>query len=129
MTIFGWIQILLYCAIIVAITPVLGGYMTRVFNGEHTFLSLLVRPIEVALYKLGGVDAEREQGWLTYTVAMLFFHVGGFLILYAIMRFQAALPLNPAEQSQVAPDLTFNTAISFITTTNCQNYGGESTMS
>jgi K+-transporting ATPase ATPase A chain len=129
MTTIGWIQILLYCAIIVAIVPVLGGYMTRVFNGERTFLSPLLRPVEVALYTIGGVDEKREQGWLTYTIAMLLFHVGGFLILYAIMRFQAALPFNPAEQTAVAPDLSFNTAISFITNTNWQNYGGEGTMS
>ena len=129
MTLIGWIQILLYCAIIVAITPVLGRYMTRVFNGERTFLSPILRPIETVLYSIGGVDAKREQHWLTYTVAMLFFHVGGFLILYALMRFQAVLPFNPAEQSAVAEDLSFNTAVSFITNTNWQSYGGESTMS
>jgi K+-transporting ATPase ATPase A chain len=85
--------------------------------------------VEAALYWVGGVDEKREQHWLTYTVAMLLFHVGGFAILYALMRFQAVLPFNPAEQSAVAPDLTFNTAISFITNTNWQNYGGESTLS
>jgi K+-transporting ATPase ATPase A chain len=129
MTTIGWIQILLYCAIIVALTPVLGAYMTHVFNGERTLLSPVLRPVEAALYWAGGIDEKREQHWLTYTVAMLFFHVGGFFILYALMRFQAALPFNPAEQSAVAPDLAFNTAISFITNTNWQNYGGEGTMS
>lgn len=129
MTVVGWIQIILYCAIIVAITPLLGGYMTRVFNGERTFLSPVLRPIETALYRIGGIDEKHEQHWLSYTVAMLLFHVGGFLILYALMRFQAALPFNPAEQSAVAPDLTFNTAVSFITNTNWQNYGGEGAMS
>ena len=129
MTTIGWIQILLYCAIIVALTPVLGAYMTRVFNGERTFLSPVLRPIEAALYWAGGVDEKREQHWLTYTVAMLLFHVGGFAILYALMRLQAVLPFNPAEQSAVAPDLAFNTAVSFITNTNWQNYGGESTLS
>src|SRR5260221_4559927 len=129
MTMIGWIQILLYCAIIVALTPVLGAYMTRVFTGERTLLSPVLRPLEAALYWAGGVDEKREQHWLTYTVAMLFFHVGGFLILYALMRLQALLPFNPAEQSAVAPDLAFNTAISFITNTNRQNYGGESTLS
>ena len=103
--------------------------MTRVFNGERTFLSLVLRPVEIVLYRIGGVDEKREQHWLTYTVAMLFFHVGGFLILYFLMRLQAVLPFNPAEQSAVAPDLAFNTAVSFITNTNWQNYGGESTMS
>jgi K+-transporting ATPase ATPase A chain len=129
MTTIGWIQILLYCAIIVAITPVLGAYMTRVFNGERTFLSPVLRPVEAVLYGIGGVDEKREQSWLIYTVSMLFFHVGGFLILYGLMRFQAVLPFNPAEQSAVAPDLSFNTAVSFITNTNWQNYGGESTLS
>ncbi len=129
MTVIGWIQILLYCVIIAAIVPVLGGYMTRVFNGERTFLSPVLRPVEAALYWTGGVDERREQHWTTYTVGMLFFHVGGFLILYALMRLQALLPFNPAEQSAVAEDLSFNTSVSFITNTNWQNYGGESTLS
>ena len=103
--------------------------MTRVFNGERTFLSPVLRPVEAALYWAGGVDEKREQHWLTYTVAMLLFHVGGFLILYALLRLQASLPFNPAGQSAVAPDLAFNTAVSFITNTNWQNYGGEGTMS
>ncbi|HEV2629261.1 MAG TPA: potassium-transporting ATPase subunit KdpA [Pseudolabrys sp.] len=129
MTVIGWVQIVLYCAIIVALTPVLGGYMTRVFNGERTFLSPVLRPVEALLYRVGGVNEKSEQGWLAYTIAMLLFHVGGFVILYALMRLQASLPFNPADQSAVAPDLSFNTAISFITNTNWQNYGGESTMS
>jgi potassium-transporting ATPase potassium-binding subunit len=129
MTTIGWIQVLLYCAIIVAITPVLGGYMTRVFNGERTFLSPVLRPVEAAIYWAGGVDEKREQHWLMYVVGMLLFHVGGFLILYVLMRVQALLPFNPAEQTAVAPDLSFNTAVSFITNTNWQNYGGEGTLS
>src|ERR1700736_4136201 len=133
MTVIGWIQILLYCAIIVAIVPVLGGYMTRVFNGERTFLSPVLRPVETVLYRIGGVDERREQTWVMYVIGMLFFHVGGFLILYVLQRTQAILPLqslfNPAGQSAVAEDLSFNTAVSFITNTNWQNYGGESTMS
>src|SRR5437660_6302474 len=129
MTIIGWIQIILYCAIVVALVKPLGWYMTQVFNGEHTLLSPVLRPVEIVLYRLGGVDEKREQHWLTYTVAMLFFHIGGFLIIYELMRLQALLPFNPAEQSAVAPDLSFNTAVSFITNTNWQNYGGESTLS
>src|ERR1700726_2844693 len=115
MTVNGWIQIALFCAIIIAITPALGGYMTKVFNGERTFLSPILHPVEVVIYKIAGVDERREQGWLMYTVGMLLFHVGGFLILYALMRLQALLPYNPAEQSAVAPDLSFNTPVSFIT--------------
>jgi potassium-transporting ATPase potassium-binding subunit len=129
MTVIGWIQILLFCAIVVALVKPLGWYMTRVFKGERTFLSPLLRPVEAGLYWIGGVDEKREQHWLTYTVSMLLFHVGGFLILYAVLRLQAILPFNPAGQSAVAEDLSFNTAISFITNTNWQNYGGESTMS
>jgi K+-transporting ATPase ATPase A chain len=130
MTVIGWIQILLYCAIIVAIVPFLGGYMTRVFNGERTFLSPILRPVETVLYSIGGVDERREQTWVMYVVGMLFFHIGGFLILYALMRLQGVIPyFNPAGQSGVAEDLSFNTAVSFITNTNWQNYGGESTMS
>jgi len=129
MTVIGWIQILLYIAIILAITPVLGAYMTRVFNGERTFLSPVLRPVEAAIYWAGGVDEKREQDWLMYTVGMLLFHVGGFLILYVLMRVQGVLPFNPAGQTAVAPDLSFNTAVSFITNTNWQNYGGEGTMS
>src|ERR1700757_1033364 len=133
MTVIGWVQIALYCAIIVAITPVLGAYMTRVFNGERTWLTPVLRPLEIAIYRTAGVDERREQTWVMYVVGMLFFHVGGFLILYLLQRAQAVLPLqelfNPAGQSAVAEDLSFNTAVSFITNTNWQNYGGESTMS
>jgi K+-transporting ATPase ATPase A chain len=129
MTFIGWIQIVLFCAIIAAIVKPLGLYMTRVFNGDRTIFSIILRPIETALYAIAGVDKDREQHWMTYTVSMLLFHVGGFLIIYVLMRLQAQLPFNPAEQSAVAPDLSFNTAISFITNTNWQNYGGESTLS
>src|SRR5262245_61804376 len=129
MTAIGWIQIILYCAIIVALVKPLGWYMTRVFNGERTFLSPVLRPVEAGLYWISGVDDKREQHWLTYTVAMLLFHVGGVLIIYGLMRLQAFLPFNPAGQGAVAEDLSFNTAISFITNTNWQNYGGESTIS
>ena len=129
MTIIGWIQILLYCAIVVALVKPLGAYMTHVFKGERTWLSPVLRPVERAIYWAGGVDEAREQSWLMYAVGMLLFHVGGFLILYALLRFQALLPFNPAGQSAVAEDLSFNTAASFITNTNWQNYGGESTLS
>ncbi len=129
MTAIGWFQIILFCAIIVGLAKPLGWYMTRIFNGERTFLSPVLRPVEAGLYWIGGVDEKREQHWLTYAVAMLLFHVGGFLVIYGLMRLQAVLPFNPQEQSAVAPDLAFNTAISFITNTNWQNYGGESTLS
>jgi K+-transporting ATPase ATPase A chain len=129
MTINGWIQIAIFCAIVAALVKPLGWYMTAVFNGERTFLSPVLRPVETGLYRLGGVEEKREQNWLTYTVAMLFFHVGGFLILYALLRLQGFLPFNPQGMTAVPEYLTFNTAISFITNTNWQNYGGESTLS
>jgi K+-transporting ATPase A subunit len=129
MTVIGWIQILLFCAIVIALVTPLGGYMTRVFGGEHTFLSPILRPIEIGLYRVSGVDETREQHWLTYTVAMLFFHVAGFLVLYVLLRIQGLLPFNPAGMTAVPEALSLNTAISFITNTNWQNYGGESTLS
>jgi K+-transporting ATPase ATPase A chain len=129
MTALGWFQILLYCAIILAITPVLGAYMTRVFSGEPTFLTPVLRPVELAIYKIAGINERQEQHAVTYTVGMLLFHLGGLFIIYALMRLQAFLPFNPAEQSAVSEDLSFNTAVSFITNTNWQNYGGESTLS
>ena len=129
MTVNGWIQIALYCAAIVALVKPLGLYMTRVFSGERTFLSPVLRPVERGLYTMAGIDERHEQSWLSYLVAMIFLHVGGFLLLYALLRLQAVLPFNPAGQSAVAPDLAFNTAVSFVTNTNWQNYGGESTLS
>jgi K+-transporting ATPase ATPase A chain len=129
MTLVGWIQIVIYCASIVALVSPLGWYMTRVFNGERVFLSPLLRPLETALYRVGGIDERREQNWLGYTIGMLLFNAAGFTLLYAVLRLQALLPLNPADQSAVPPDLAFNTAVSFVTNTNWQNYGGESTLS
>jgi K+-transporting ATPase ATPase A chain len=129
MTFIGWFQIVLYCAVIIALVVPLGWYMTRVFNGERTCLSPVLRPVEAALYRVGGVDEKREQHWLTYAVAMLLFHVPAFLLLYGMMRFQEFLPINPAGMSAVPEDLSFNTTASFLTNTNWQNYGGESTMS
>src|SRR6202167_5475178 len=129
MTVIGWVQILLYFAIIVAITPVLGTYITRVFNCERTWLTPILRPVEIAIYKLAGVDERQEQHALTYTVGMLLFHVGGLLILYVLMRAQYYLPFNPEGQTAVEQGLSFNTAMSFITNTNWQNYAGENTMS
>src|SRR4030095_6472763 len=129
MTMTGFIQIALFCAIVLALTPLLGGYMTRVFNGEQTWLTPVLRPVEAFLYRVSGVAEKQEQHWTTYTVSMLLFHVGGFVLLYGLMRLQAVLPFNPAGQDAVAPDLAFNTAASFVTNTNWQNYGGESTMS
>ena len=129
MTLNGWIQIALYSAIVLALVKPLGSYMTRVFTGERTLLSPVLGPIERGLYRVSGIDDRQEQHWLAYTGAVILFHVLGFAVLYAILRLQAVLPLNPADQSAVAPDLAFNTSTSFITNTNWQSYGGETTLS
>src|SRR5260370_12353985 len=126
MTVIGWVQILLYCAIVAALVVPLGGYMTRVFNGERTFLSPLLRPVEAALYRIGGVDERREQHWITYTVSMLFFHIGGFLILYALMRRQAGLRFNPAGQAAVEPGLSLCTPGNLIHLSKLHNLSHES---
>jgi K+-transporting ATPase ATPase A chain len=129
MTINGWLQIALFSALIILIVKPLGSYMTRVFNGERTFLSPALAPVERGIYWLCGVDERREQGWVVYAVAMLLFSLAGFLSLYALMRLQALLPFNPAGQSAVEQGLAFNTAMSFDTNTNWQSYVPETTMS
>jgi len=124
MTANGWIQIALFClAIIVCVKP-LGLYMARVFEGEIKFLA----PVERFLYRLCGVKGE-EQHWTTYTIAMLAFSIVGFVSLYLIQRLQAVLPFNPQGLAGVGPDLSFNTSVSFVTNTNWQSYGGETTLS
>ncbi|APO71384.1 potassium-transporting ATPase A subunit (plasmid) [Rhizobium gallicum] len=129
MTLNGWLQILLYCGIVLVLVKPLGGYMTRVFNGERTFLSPVLVPIERGLYAIAGTSEREEQHWTSYAFSMLLFNFLGVLVLYALMRLQAGLPYNPAGMSSVPPDLSFNTAVSFVTNTNWQNYGGEGTMS
>src|SRR3977135_3715088 len=129
MTMNGWIQIALYSVIIIAITKPFGGYLTRVFNGERTWLSPVFRPVERAVYGISGVDEKDEQHWVTYGVAMLLFSVAGFLSLYALQRFPAVLPFNPQGFPAVGEDLAFNTAMSFVTNTNWQSYVPETTMS
>ncbi|HTP84431.1 MAG TPA: potassium-transporting ATPase subunit KdpA [Alphaproteobacteria bacterium] len=129
MTANGWLQIAIYCVLILAVTKPLGAYMARVFEGERTFLSPVLGPIERAIYAVCGVNEREEQHWVTYTVAMLFFSIAGFVSLYALQRLQDVLPFNPQGMSAVSPDSSFNTAVSFVTNTNWQGYGGESTMS
>lgn len=129
MTLNGWIQILAFCGIIILLVKPLGGYMTRVFSGERTFLSPILAPVERGLYRLAGTSEREEQHWTTYTASLLLFNLAGFLLLYTLQRFQGNLPFNPMGLSSVPADLAFNTAASFVTNTNWQNYGGESTMS
>ncbi|MER9869852.1 potassium-transporting ATPase subunit KdpA [Mesorhizobium sp. M0136] len=129
MTIYGWLQILVYCGIVVLLAKPLGGYMYRVFSGERTFLSSILAPLERRLYRISGTSEREEQHWTSYAAALLFFNLAGFLVLYLLQRLQGGLPYNPAGMTAVEPGLAFNTAASFMTNTNWQNYGGESTMS
>jgi len=129
MTAIGWLQIAILFALVIVCVKPLGAYMARVFQGERTFLAFALAPVERILYRVAGVDPAKEQGWFTYTLAMIAFNAAGFLLLYLFMRLQGVLPLNPQGFSAVAPDLAFNTAISFVTNTNWQAYGGETTMS
>ncbi|ADP72478.1 potassium-transporting ATPase, A subunit [Rhodomicrobium vannielii ATCC 17100] len=128
MTLAGWAQILVFCAIVVASAKPLGAYMTHVFAGERTFLSFILSPVERIFYALAGVDPKAEQRWSAYALSMLAFNFAGFLLLYAILRLQDLLPLNPQGMGGMPPDLALNTAASFVTNTNWQNYGGESTL-
>ena len=129
MNLNGWLQILLYLALILAVTKPLGVFMTRVFNRERTFLDPVLRPLERLLYRCTGVDEEREMNWIEYGVAMLLFSAASMLLLYLIQRVQGVLPFNPQRLGKVAPDLAFNTAASFTTNTNWQAYTPETTMS
>lgn len=129
MTVNGWAQIVFFLAVLGLLVKPLGVYMARVFEGEKTFLSPIVSPVERFFYRLAGVSAQDEMDWKTYTVAMLLFNAIGFLFLYLLLRLQGLLPLNPRQMGPVAPDLAWNTTASFVTNTNWQNYSGEQTMS
>jgi potassium-transporting ATPase potassium-binding subunit len=129
MTANGWLQIGIYIVILFAVTKPLGVFMTRVFAGEKTFLDPVLRPIERLVYRLSGVDEKREMEWKEYAIAMLLFSVVSMLALYLIERVQLWLPWNPQHFVNVEAHLAFNTAASFTTNTNWQNYSGESTMS
>jgi K+-transporting ATPase ATPase A chain len=129
MTLVGWLQIAVFTVVVIALARPLGGYMTRVFNGEKTFLSIILRPVEIVFYAIAGVKANQEQSWKSYALAMLLFNAVGFGSLYAILRLQNLLPLNPQGFAALSEHLSFNTAVSFVTNTNWQSYGGESTMS
>jgi K+-transporting ATPase ATPase A chain len=128
MTSNGWLQIALFGAIVIAITKPFGGYMNRVFAGERTFLSPLLRPVERFVYWCCGVEETKEQSWRIYAVSMLVFSVTGFVTLYALQRLQWYLPFNPQGQVGVEQVLAFNTSVSFVTNTNWQSYVPETTM-
>jgi K+-transporting ATPase ATPase A chain len=129
MTVNGWLQIAAFFVVLFLLTKPVGAFMARVFAREKTFLDPVLRPIERLIYRLSGVEEQREMDWKEYTVAMLLFSAVSMLVLYAIERTQQWLPWNPQHFPAVPAALAFNTAASFTTNTNWQNYGGESTMS
>ena len=128
MSIAGWLQIILVLALVVVAAVPLGGYIVRVLAGEHNLLSPVLAPVERGFYRAAGVDERKEHGWLAYTMAMLIFSLFHLLVLYAMQRLQNYLPLDPQGFDPVAPDLAFNTSMSFVTNTNWQNYAGETTL-
>jgi K+-transporting ATPase ATPase A chain len=125
----GLSQIILFCAIIIALTPILGGYMARVFTGQRNLLTPLIEPVEQRLYAAAGITAAHEQHWTRYALSVLLVNFLGFVLLYGILRLQHILPLNPQGFGPLSPDLAFNTSASFVTNTNWQAYSGETTMS
>jgi potassium-transporting ATPase potassium-binding subunit len=130
MDIFGWIQLALYILILLLLTKPIGLYLVRVLDAQgKTFLDQFMKPVEGLLYRMLGVNPKEEQSWKQYTVSMLLFSLVGLLFTYGVLRLQHFLPLNPQGLGPVSPDLAFNTAASFTTNTNWQNYGGESTLS
>jgi K+-transporting ATPase ATPase A chain len=129
MTAIGWLQAVVFFLIVLALTKPLGSYMARVFAGERTWLSPVLAPVEKLIYRICGVREDEEMSWYVYAFSMLAFSLIGLVYLYALLRTQKWLPLNPAHIDNMAPDLAWNTAVSFMTNTNWQFYSGESAMS
>src|SRR5580704_12999199 len=131
MTSTGFLQILVFFGLVLLITKPVGLFMSRLLQGQRTFLHPVLRPIEVLVYKLCGIREAEEQRWTQYAASLLSFSLFSFLFVYAFQRLQGLLPLNPQGfgTAQMPPDLAFNTAVSFVTNTNWQAYSGESTMS
>jgi K+-transporting ATPase ATPase A chain len=129
MTAIGWLQAIVFFLIVLALTKPIGLYMTRVFNGERTWLSPVLAPVEKVVYRLSGVRENEEMTWYVYALAVLAFSLISFAYLYILLRTQKWLPFNPQHFDNLAPDLAFNTTASFVTNTNWQFYSGESTMS
>ena len=129
MNIYSWLQLTFYMVVLIALTKPIGLYMTRVYQGERTFLEPVLRPVEKLIYHLSGVRPDKEMNWKVYAFAMLLFNGLGLLVVYALQRLQGFMPLNPQGFGAVSPDSSWNTAVSFATNTNWQGYGGETTMS
>src|SRR5579885_1877429 len=138
MTLIGIVQILVFFAMIVAITKPVGSFMYRVFEGQRTFLHPVLGWLELLIYRVSGIREDVEQTWVRYSASMISISIFSFLFVYLIQRLQGFLPLNPmhfstahapSNATAITPDLAFNTAVSFMTNTNWQAYGGESTLS
>src|SRR5215204_4668370 len=129
MTLEGILQILLFLIVLTLLAKPMGVYLTRVYGGGKTFLDFIFKPVERLIYKLCRVDAQCEMNWKQYGGAMLVFSLVSTLALYFIQRWQDFLPLNPQSFGGISPELSFNTAVSFVTNTNWQSYAGETTMS
>jgi potassium-transporting ATPase potassium-binding subunit len=129
MTIFGWLQLVFFIVVLMLLVKPLGLFMAKVYQGKKTFLTPIIAPVERLAYRLAGIHPEEEMDWKIYTTAVLLFSLVGFVFLYLLQRLQGYLPLNPAGMGAVSPDSALNTAVSFITNTNWQDYGGEITLS
>lgn len=129
MDVAGWLQIVVFVLVLTGLTPLLGGYMARVFTGERVFLTAVVGPVERGTLRLLGIDADHEQDWKAYARSVLLFSAGGFVLLFVLLRVQGSLPFNPQGFGAVPADVSLNTAASFVTNTNWQFYAGETTMS
>jgi K+-transporting ATPase ATPase A chain len=126
---YGWAQILIYLITLILLVKPLGLYMSRVYQGEMTFLTPVLAPVERLVYRVAGIAAEDEMDWKNYSISLLLFNLLGFAFLYLLLRFQNQLPLNPLHLKGLSPDLAFNVTDSFVTNTNWQSYAGETTMS
>ena len=129
MTISGWAMILLYTALFVALAKPMGAWLFALYGAEKMPMARVIGPVERGFYKLAGIDASREQSWVGYAVALMVFNVAGIVTLFAILKLQWYLPINPQHFAGMENWLVFNTAVSFVTNTNWQNYGGETTLS
>ena len=129
MNMMSWVQFPLYIVVLLILVKPLGSYMARVYQGERSFLSPVILPVEKFIFKLSGVKPDDEMNWKTYALTVLVFNLVGFFFLYLLLRIQHVLPLNPQTLGALSPELAFNTAVSFVSNTNWQNYGGETTMS
>ena len=129
MNLYSWLQLIFYIVVLLALAKPLGSFMAKVYQGEHTFLDLLMSPVERFIYRVSGVQPDEEMNWRTYAIAVMVFNVLGLIVVYLLQRFQGVLPLNPERLGAVTPDSAWNTATSFATNTNWQGYSGEVTMS